>query len=109
MIKSVSQSFSSDFDLAAVKAKYEDQISAESADKAVVLSRGKGDLLFRGKREREGEKATRPRPFRIRKRGERDLGVITLEERRHLSLSLSILQRGSKVVARKHAACKRLI
>ena len=39
MIKSVS--FSSDFDLAAVKAEYEDQISAESADKAVVLSRGK--------------------------------------------------------------------
>ena len=53
MIKqSVSHSFSSDFDLAAVKAKYEDQISAESPDeKAVaVLSRGRRQvrLGYRG-------------------------------------------------------------
>ena len=51
MIKqSVSHSFSSDFDLAAVKAKYEDQISAESPDDKVVLSRGRRQvrLGYRG-------------------------------------------------------------
>ena len=45
LVKSVSHSFSDNFDLAAVKAKYEGQLSSENNDRAKVLSRGKRQSL----------------------------------------------------------------